>query len=386
MAYLLFNTSFKNRGDGLMNLAIESHYPNSTRWAVPASLAARSPEVFGEYALYPDRYENAGSAKNRILNSTAFMARLGAKCIPVSLRSKTPIVLERDIKAAFDVSGYSYGDFWGQERVEAASRQYRRLKEAGVKIILMPKTWGPFKEIDPAAVKKMFDYVDIGFARDDISLQNLREILDTSAISRLHFAPDYTHEIDVSPSTEPGKHVYLIPNSRVIDSETAAADSYLQLFTSLRSKIKKRGFEARLLIHELSNDRAFISKAGAMGFEDQQVEIAESALDAKRRIAGSRGVLTSRLHGLYNALNNQIPVIVVGWNFKYQAALEKYNVSGWTLETHANDSEQDEALDKILDEQSVSEFREFVSKGKKASAEETAVMWGKIDAVLSSNE
>jgi hypothetical protein len=380
--FLLFNTSFRNRGDGLMNLAIEQHFGSKATWAVPLSLMVRSPDQLPSYQIYPDINANSPSLRNRSLNLLAGFASGASGLLPDGARKGLRIAISRDISVAFDVSGYSYGDFWGQNRIENAIKQYRYLRKVGAKIVLMPKTWGPFESISKALLIQMFGEIDIAFARDRKSEVTLRDILDDAGNAKLHLAPDYTHEVKVEPQSQGSGKVYFIPNSRVIDSGTADSAAYMRAFAELRRKISAAGGRSRLLIHEVSNDREFISHAGEMGFADGDVEVTTSAIDAKTRIASASGVVTSRLHGLYNALNTEVPVIVLGWNFKYQEALEKYRVPNRALNICADSSEQDKALNLLFDAVEIAKYRRAVSEGKKESERETERMWHLIDGII----
>jgi colanic acid/amylovoran biosynthesis protein len=74
----------------------------------------------------------------------------------------------------------------------------------------------------------------------------------------------------------------------------------------------------------------------------------EDPLEIKKLIAQSFGVVTSRLHGLYNALNAGVPPVVIPWNFKYKEALKLYACESQLVDT--NDAEKSiiRAVDNIF--------------------------------------
>lgn len=377
---LLMNTSFKNRGDALMNEAILRRLGGDHRWSVMASLAALNPRESRPYFKYLDSDRVAGSARQRAFNAATAAAARGLAAAPASVRAALGVVVARDVDLAVDVSGYCFGDHWGVGRVELSTALYRRLRRGGATVVLMPKTWGPFRTIPAKALDAMFEHVDLAFARDRRSEAELRPLLAPAHAAKLHFAPDYTHAVPVDPIVPPGPPVgFLIPSRRVIDSGTMTRDDYLTLFALARARMAASGLRPQLLIHEVSNDLRFIPEAAAMGFVPEDVVVAADALHAKALIAGARAVVTSRLHGLYNALNTAAPVAVVAWSWKYAEALKHYGVERCLVDLADPRASLIGLLDRLLDDEPHrAALLADMRAGKAESARLSEAMWRRI--------
>src|SRR6185312_6764631 len=53
--------------------------------------------------------------------------------------------------------------------------------------------------------------------------------------------------------------------------------------------------------------------------------------EAKRFIANSRFLLSSRFHGLVNGLSQRVPSMAIGWTHKYDGILEIYGQQKYSL-------------------------------------------------------
>lgn len=64
-----------------------------------------------------------------------FLSSISGKCVAFA-----------DLKITIDVCGYKYGGIWGSKNLREDLERYKRLKRSGHKIILLPKTFGPFSD------------------------------------------------------------------------------------------------------------------------------------------------------------------------------------------------------------------------------------------------
>lgn len=380
---LLFNTSFQNRGDALMAEAVLQQLGPSHSWSVAADVAVGGGRE--SRAMKPNLVSMLPGAtfKQHAFNSGIAVADAMWRLIPEIVRKRLPVTSFRDVDVAIDLSGYCFGDQWGQDRVERASLTYQLLREAGARIVLMPRTWGPFETISAASMDALFDQVDLAFARDQRSLSITQVKLSPANHRKLSFAPDYTHAVEPDPArwpVEPGT-VMLIPSSRVIDSGTMSRNDYHELFADARAQLAACGLRPRLLIHEISNDLAFIGQAGAMGFTHEEVLKPENAIAAKSMIAQASAVVTSRLHGLYNALNSQVPVAVVAWSFKYEEALKQYDCTQCLVDMSRPQESLPEKIRLITDPGTAADLQERMRRGKAEQVRLTDAMWQRVSEV-----
>jgi len=361
-----------------MNLAINRRM-GANRWTYTASLAIRNPtEIQGRPVLLGSDVSSEGSWKQALFNTTVDLAALGASAVPKAVRMQLNIAIPSDIDVAIDVSGYCFGDHWGQGRVDALTKIYKKLKKGGALVILMPKTWGPFERISKDSLNRMLSFVDLAFARDLTSQEYLIRILNNDNQKKICFAPDYTHEIEVQPDTPRSSVAYIIPSSRVVDSGAMAMNDYIDLFRTASDIFRINGVTPSLLIHETSKDLSFVEVASYMGIHSDNIIIAEGPDHAKSVIAGAQAVVTSRLHGLYNALNCQIPVAAVAWSFKYHEALKQYNCPLNFVDNRDPHNSIRELSKKIIDPKNTVHMKEQMKIGKEECARLTCRMWEKI--------
>ncbi len=384
---LLLNTSFQNKGDALMTRAIQDRLGPDHDWSVTADVALMSRRETRTLRICLMSDLPGLSGKRRLFNRLVAGAASLMRLLPKPMRLDS-VVLPGDLDLALDVSGYCFGDPWGQGRVDHAARNYRQLKAAGAKIVLMPKTWGPFSTISSESLDALLDPVDLAFARDRRSLEEIGGRIGVANRKKLFFAPDYTHAVAPDPAAEPGesKIAYLVPSSRVIDSGTLSRDRYLTLLANAREALAGAGLKPRLLIHETANDLAFIEAAEAMGFAPEDIVVAGDAIAAKSLIAQSAAVVTSRLHGLYNALNSRVPVAVVAWSFKYEEALAHYNCPECLVDLADAEQSLRRIIGMITDPEEVLRLKAAMLEGKRAVEAETEAMWERIEALVDDNK
>lgn len=328
---LLSNVSFVNRGDALMAESIRRRIADSHSIAFPFHATVRSrPQVEQFYTHMYSDIPN-WSWKRTVLNTGIASVDELASWLPRAARRGIGVVVDRDIEVVFDVSGYCFGDHWGLERMRRTIQGYRKWARSGKPIILMPKTWGPFQTIPSALLKELFSYITIAFARDITSYKCVAAKLDSWETSKLHFAPDYTHEVELPVGDREGPF-YIIPSYRMVDSGTVSKPEYLEFLSTVKRTLASGGHRVAILLHEASNDLWFLKQAEKIGFRRDDVLFPRTPLEAKRAISQSQGVVTSRLHGLYNSLNTATPVLAAAWSFKYDEALKQYGCEDCLLD------------------------------------------------------
>ena len=71
-----------------------------------------------------------------------FLGRL----IPHSMRKFFGLVLDSEVDAVLDASGFSYSDQVGLSSILATAKAVKRWKKRGTKVILLPQAFGPFED------------------------------------------------------------------------------------------------------------------------------------------------------------------------------------------------------------------------------------------------
>lgn len=384
-AILVFNTSFQNRGDALMVRALQERFGPAHDWSVAANIAFKSPADTRHMRICLSSDLPGETLKQRGFNRAVALAAAALRRLPKAWRRKTRFALLEDIDVAFDLSGYFFGDFWGLPKVERATRTYRKMRESGAKVILLPRTWGPFNAIGAEPLELMLESTDLAFARDLTSLRAIGDKLSEAQQAKLHFAPDYTHAVQPGTTARldlSGQRVaWIIPNHCVLTSNTLSRAEYARLLGIAREELTGAGLHPKLLLHEVANDLGFIEDAPQMGFASEDLFISEDAVDAKTLISGASVVVTSSLHATYNALNSLVPVTVIPWNFKYGEALNHYHCAECLVDMGDPEMSLRRNIAMITDPRRVAELKDAMGKGKAEQVVRTDAMWERVMAV-----
>ncbi len=100
------------------------------------------------------------------------------------LRSRN-LIKGPDLVALLDCSGFAYGDQWTLRRPKMRADYYTKLRQRGVKLIMLPQALGPFTSSESRAViRRMLDQFDLIFPREPVSQQHVESIRAKSRSTR----------------------------------------------------------------------------------------------------------------------------------------------------------------------------------------------------------
>lgn len=299
---------------------------------------------------------------------------------PRSVVSRLGLVTEPEIDVIFDASGFAYGDFWGADKFRRrVGRPIGRWRRKGKTVIMMPQAWGPFTEPGFAeALREALGQADLVFARDGESERHLRE----AGVANVRRAPDFTTLLKPAPgAAEEAGEAFLIPNAKLIESGGKEAGGvYLRFLVAAAETLRAISPRTAILIHEGAGD---LRLAEAVQAKVPSLEIVEPAdhLDAKRRLAGARAVISSRFHGLVSALSSGVPSFACGWSHKYAALMADYG-----CEDHmASLGDEASWAPRLAAFAEATRGDALVADLKRAAADQSAqsrAMWDEIFAVI----
>ncbi|MBN1610327.1 MAG: polysaccharide pyruvyl transferase family protein [Polyangiaceae bacterium] len=373
---LLTNVSLQNKGDALMAQALIQRLEADYELAFPLSAAMYSRRHLLTYFVALMSDVPAATLKRRVFNSSIGALRAFAAAMPAPWRKRAGCIVEEDAAVILDVSGYCYGDHWGEQRIREACATYKRWAMQGKAIVLMPKTWGPFKTIDTRYLNAMFQWITVAFARDERSLATVRDLLEPEHRAKLHFAPDYTHEVEPVPSSHRTDDAFLIiPSSRMIESGVLSREGYASFIHGARRVLTAADSRVCLLLHETAGDMSFLRTAPELGFANADVIVVQDPREVKGLIARSQGVVTSRLHGLYNSLNSGVPVLVAAWTFKYSEALRQYGCDQCLLDSNDLAGSLQRKVTLLTDPVQREAIKSRMIEGKHQARSATQDMW-----------
>lgn len=283
----------------------------------------------------------------------------------------------KEVDIVLDASGFQYSDSFiiNDKILKEKENYYSYLKRNGIKLVFLPQAFGPFnKKIGGQTVKLLNKYVDLIFARDDISYNHL--VSNGFNKKKLLLFPDFTalYEVNHEPVGDDNREVCIIPNYRMVDKGGLDQKSYINFLIDLITRIKEFGFPVKLLNHESNADYMLCLDINKHLESPVKIYSGLSAIEVKQEIAKSFLVISSRFHGVASALNSGLPCLATSWSHKYEKLFENYNQFDNLL--NFNDLESSWAKTKIfLDLKRNRDIRQTVLLAKSKVISQNKEMW-----------
>lgn len=229
--------------------------------------------------------------------------------------------------------GYIFGDFWPKDWIEGLGEDFAVLRQNGNKVVLMPQSFGPFERPELAeASLRALENVDLMWARDTESFTHAKTLGSDLPVEALC---DYTGAL--SRAREPSyseNRICVIPNVKILQKYgDDAKNRYFDLiFKICKLTSERNACSIEILRHTATADDAIAAElAQALAPLGAKLIQPLDCYEAKRFIANSRFLLSSRFHGLVNGLTQRIPSLAIGWTHKYDGILEIYGQQSYSL-------------------------------------------------------
>lgn len=284
-----------------------------------------------------------------------------------------------DIDLLLDASGFKFSD---QFNLTAKHSSYLKTylsnyKGYGAKIVFLPQAFGPIiKPGTELCVKELYQYADLIFARDKVSFDYMSQFRPSN--SPLFLAPDFTSLVKgCSPKEYLGlkNHVCLIPNMQMVRKGVTSYNEYLEFWLQVISVIKEKHIPMFVLNHEGNGDEKLsddiCKKTGIIKVSRL------NAIEIKGVISQSMLVISSRFHGVANALSSSVPCLATSWSHKYQFLFEDYGVTDCVLDM-SNKSNVEDKIVSFLDEKNNTNIRKQLSSRKCDIDNRCRAMWNSI--------
>ncbi len=283
------------------------------------------------------------------------------------------------IDGVLDASGFAYGDQWGATKSRISASYYRRLKQRGGKVILLPQALGPFEDPGVAdAFAGIVESADVVFARDTTSFDAAVKVC--GALDKIRCAPDFSVLIEGrAASYEPVVDgAAIVPNAKMIQMDAANRRAYLELLRHVATSVQAAGLTPFALVHE--RDDVGLAKELQ---ETHPMRIIEESnpLTVKWLLSQARFVMSSRFHGLVNSLSSGVPSIATGWSHKYDHLLADYGCPECLLSPDAEATEVEALITRILTQEydaRVATLRAAAERQRQLSV----AMWTQVEALL----
>ncbi|KOR27121.1 hypothetical protein TI05_19710, partial [Achromatium sp. WMS3] len=226
-------TQFHNKGAELMLLSI-LHYFRSKNSKHKFTI---SPIYDG--CVY-DHYAQLNLQQKIWLRYKGIQWGMLGSFVPKKIRKMYGLVLDKEIDAILDASGFAYSSQWGNEPTKIMASYTKKWKKEGKTIILMPQAFGPFKNKQITKYMQIIiENCDLIYAREQNSYENLISISGEKEYIKI--APDFTILLDgqLPDYFDASIHqVCIVPNMRMIDKTNFTSDEYINFMLKIIKLLK----------------------------------------------------------------------------------------------------------------------------------------------------
>ena len=229
--------------------------------------------------------------------------------------------------------GYIFGDFWPKDWIEGLAEDFAALRRNGNKIVLMPQSFGPFGRPELAEVSlRALENVDLIWARDSESFAYAKKLAPHLPVASLC---DYTGALSEARETSYSENrICVVPNVKILEKYgDTAKGRYFDLISKICKLISEENrCSIEILRHTATADNRIAAELAHV-LAPLRAKLIQplDCYDAKRFIANSRFLLSSRFHALVNGLTQGVPSLAIGWTHKYDGILEMYGQQKYSL-------------------------------------------------------
>jgi len=375
----LTGVGFHNQGAHLMLLAVLDEVRTwGNEWKVGIAVDLRSFRQGRRLGLARIARKSWGqpTLKQRVLLSIL-------RSFSESVLKEFHVTTDRAVTAVLDASGFAISDQWGPQAVEHRAAEYRKRRDQGHPIVLLPQAFGPFNvpRIRTGAAE-VFELADLIYARDSESFAFSSELVSQE---KLRMAPDFTCLVKAADLAEHESlegTVVVIPNQRMVDrSQIESGQVYLEFLRKVVRSASDLGRDVVVVIHD--NDDVKIAKRVQKELPTRIRVIREpDPRRVKAYLKDPALVVSSRFHGLVNALSQGTPAVGTGWSHKYAYLFRDYGCEGALWPTDISSGHLLNRMEELLDPTFSAELKRELLKRGQTQAAEVRRMWSEVRSLL----
>lgn len=308
-----------------------------------------------------------------------------AHFVPQRIREAYGLILDRDLNAVLDASGFAYGDQFGPAACQFLAQASKRWKRRGTKVVLLPQAFGPFgSDVIRSAMLRIIDNVDLIYARERVSYEHLIQL--SGERSNIKLCPDFTNLVEgIVPSyfDRDKMGVCVVPNHQMLVKTTKEeADAYIPFLAKCVQVLVESDASPFLLVHEQRNDGSLAEKIQQASGVAIPIVCEADPLKIKGILGACHAVLGSRFHSLVSALSQGTPTIGTGWSHKYQMLFEDYGSEDGVLSVLASDDTVVSVLGELLDSDTHARRSVELKRRSCILKNESCRMWDEVSEVL----
>jgi polysaccharide pyruvyl transferase WcaK-like protein len=303
--------------------------------------------------------------------------------LPDKVKDLYGIIDEKDIDVVLDAGGFEYTDFWGDDVTVELAEGTKRWRKQGKKVILLPQAFGPFTS---KKIKKAFKVVvknsDLIFARDKESLEHIEKLV--GKVDHVKLAPDFTNIVKgiIPDYFDSESHQFcVIPNYRMIDKTDAKlSKNYVDFVSNSINFLCEKQQKPFILIHEGDKDYKLALEIRGKN-EDVPILKENNPLKIKGIIGASRGLISSRYHGLISGLSQGVPSIGTSWSHKYKELFNDYEFDG-LVNLKGDYQSVFDLHDYFFDEELYQKNRQHLLEKSEFLKKQTKAMWDNVMEII----
>lgn len=269
-----------------------------------------------------------------------------------------PILKQLDL--IIDISGFALGDKWSKNAQENYLDNIRIAKKYGIKMVLMPQSFGPFNynsdmQVLHEEIKELMQYPYAVYAREEQGSDLLEGMYELNNVRRSSDIVLQNKGIDNSrvfkqkpvlniPNGISHDSVAIIPNARCL--EHGRQDDILFLYRKIVDLLLKNSREVYLLRHS-REDLPICQMIKGMFANSDSVHLIEndfSCIEFDEVVKKFQLSIVSRFHGAVHSYKNCVPCIILGWAVKYKELAACMNQSEFVFDITIDGLD----IDKIL--------------------------------------
>ena len=261
------------------------------------------------------------------------------------------ILINSDI--VVDISGYALGSDWGCDSSINYCLRIQFAKMCGVKIYLMPQSFGPFDFKGKKAalainmIRKCLPCAERIMAREEEGYTLLRSHFGLTNVVRSFDIVLQNKKIDIAnifrtqpvldvPEIKKGA-VGVIPNKKTI--KFGGEDKVFSMYDSIVEILKHHHKKIYFLIHSVEDWDLCqtLYERYRKGYEDTYfLDRDLSCLEFDRTVNQFDFIIASRYHSVVHAYRNTVPAIVLGWAVKYKELMGLFKQENYQFNVREN--------------------------------------------------
>lgn len=382
----------KNKGDELMFRSILDRLQSQYEFGVSTDLKLDGQEDLPKllrFTFQPTYNEMQEAFRKRSVKRLISVTKRGIilPLLPQTILQSMGLLNARNLVAFFDCSGFAYGDQWSPNRMIKRIKYYKRLRQRGIKLIMLPQALGPFDDPDiKSHARQLFNQFDLIFSREAASKEHVLNLgIDAN---KVEVCPDVSHLLQSNPPTQRekwSKRVTIVPNARMLDKTSSdIAENYLDFLVISVNRIRANKLEPVILLHETNDDTLVSQLLNRLNTHPEVVDV--NGLISKGFLSSCFANIGSRYHSLVSSLSQATPSLGTSWAHKYELLFKEYKCEDCLVSPADQDENLSRKIDNFLAPKKNKQLRDKLQIHAARQKKQVEDMWQRVESIISSQD